>query len=93
MRVELTRMRVESTRSTARQQCRALRDSTRIRVLVFLNSRSYVPATLVYVYIVIKLINTQHVKTTRTSVKITRISVKITLVRVKITLVCVWYSR
>jgi hypothetical protein len=59
-------------------------DSTRIRVILFLNSRSYVPATYI-VYIVIKLVNTQCVKTTRTSVKITRMSVKIPRMNVKIT--------
>jgi hypothetical protein len=40
-----------------------------------------------FVFIIIKLFNTQRVKIKRMSMKITLVRVKITLVRVKITLV------
>jgi hypothetical protein len=43
----------------------------------------------VYVYVVIKLFNTQRVVFTRLGMKIKRMSLKITLLRVKITLVLV----
>jgi hypothetical protein len=66
MLVESTPLYVQSAHSTVQYGNNATQsfDSTSMRVIVFLNGRSYVPAAKVYVYIVIKLFNTHRVKTT-----------------------------